>query len=60
MLLVLCLRINSTIEIIEHREALRTSNALEIVSKYPSWNSLEIYMYVNILSELQLSFLWLS
>ncbi|KAL7600112.1 hypothetical protein Lser_V15G20952 [Lactuca serriola] len=29
-----CRSINSTIEIIEHREALRTSNALEIVSKY--------------------------
>ncbi|GJV19609.1 adenylyltransferase and sulfurtransferase [Tanacetum coccineum] len=27
-------RINSTIEVVEHREALRTSNALEIVSKY--------------------------
>ncbi|KAJ9558168.1 hypothetical protein OSB04_012782 [Centaurea solstitialis] len=29
-----CRSINSTIEIMEHREALRTSNALEIVSKY--------------------------
>ncbi|KAL4566779.1 hypothetical protein LXL04_030904 [Taraxacum kok-saghyz] len=29
-----CRSINSTIEIIEHKEALRTSNALEIVSKY--------------------------
>ncbi|PWA51990.1 MoeZ/MoeB [Artemisia annua] len=29
-----CRSINSTIEVVEHREALRTSNALEIVSKY--------------------------
>ncbi|CAH1428726.1 unnamed protein product [Lactuca virosa] len=29
-----CRSINSTIEILEHKEALRTSNALEIVSKY--------------------------
>ncbi|GJU25340.1 adenylyltransferase and sulfurtransferase [Tanacetum coccineum] len=29
-----CHSINSTIEVVEHREALRTSNALEIVSKY--------------------------
>ncbi|XP_076959694.1 adenylyltransferase and sulfurtransferase MOCS3-like [Bidens hawaiensis] len=29
-----CRLINSTIEIVEHKEALRTSNALEIVSKY--------------------------
>lgn len=31
-----CSRINSTVHIIEHREALRTSNALEILSQYPS------------------------
>jgi hypothetical protein len=30
-------RINSTIQIVEHQEALRTSNALEILSQYP-WN----------------------
>ncbi|KAI3717913.1 hypothetical protein L1987_69828 [Smallanthus sonchifolius] len=29
-----CRSINSTIEVVEHKEALRTSNALEIVSKY--------------------------
>nr|DAD37750.1 TPA_asm: hypothetical protein HUJ06_008391 [Nelumbo nucifera] len=29
-----CRAINSTIDIVEHREALRTSNALEIVRKY--------------------------
>ncbi|GJS45333.1 adenylyltransferase and sulfurtransferase [Tanacetum coccineum] len=29
-----CHSINSTIQVVEHREALRTSNALEIVSKY--------------------------
>ncbi|GJS48542.1 adenylyltransferase and sulfurtransferase, partial [Tanacetum coccineum] len=29
-----CRSINSTIEVVEHREALRTSNAMEIVSKY--------------------------
>ncbi|KAK9072260.1 hypothetical protein SSX86_008693 [Deinandra increscens subsp. villosa] len=29
-----CRSINSTVEVVEHREALRTSNALEIVSKY--------------------------
>ncbi|XP_076933517.1 adenylyltransferase and sulfurtransferase MOCS3-like [Bidens hawaiensis] len=29
-----CRSINSTIEIVEHKEAIRTSNALEIVSKY--------------------------
>ncbi|KAI7729938.1 hypothetical protein M8C21_031297, partial [Ambrosia artemisiifolia] len=29
-----CRAINSTVEIVEHKEALRTSNALEIVSKY--------------------------
>lgn len=31
-------RINSTIQILEHKEALRTSNALEIMSKYPFQN----------------------
>ncbi|XP_014502670.1 adenylyltransferase and sulfurtransferase MOCS3 [Vigna radiata var. radiata] len=29
-----CLSVNSTIEVVEHEEALRTSNALEILSKY--------------------------
>lgn len=29
------LRINSTIQIVEFKEALRTSNALEILRKYP-------------------------
>lgn len=29
------LRINSTIQIVEHKEALRATNALEIMSKYP-------------------------
>ncbi|KAL8226447.1 hypothetical protein R6Q57_016279 [Mikania cordata] len=29
-----CCLINSSIEVVEHKEALRTSNALEIVSKY--------------------------
>ncbi|KAI6687561.1 hypothetical protein NL676_024389 [Syzygium grande] len=29
-----CRAINSTVQIVEHREALRTSNALEILSKY--------------------------
>ncbi|KAI3825812.1 hypothetical protein L1987_07463 [Smallanthus sonchifolius] len=29
-----CRSINSTIEVVEHKEALRTSNALEIVSRY--------------------------
>lgn len=35
-----CSRINSTVQIIEHREALRTSNALEILSQYPLGNTL--------------------
>lgn len=29
------LRINSTVEIVEHKEAFRTTNALEIMRKYP-------------------------
>lgn len=33
--LYLDLRINSTIQIMEYKEALRTSNALEIMNKYP-------------------------
>lgn len=31
----LILRINSTVEIVEHKEAFRTTNALEIMKKYP-------------------------
>lgn len=31
-----CRSVNSTVQIVEHQEALRTSNALEIFSKYPS------------------------
>lgn len=31
-----CRSLNSTVQIVEHQEALRTSNALEIFSKYPS------------------------
>lgn len=30
-----CRSVNSTVEIVEHHEALRTSNALEIFNKYP-------------------------
>ncbi|KAI4320802.1 hypothetical protein MLD38_034247 [Melastoma candidum] len=39
---VTCRAINSSLEVIEHREALRTSNALEILSKY---DILTVYNY---------------
>ncbi|MCI01855.1 adenylyltransferase and sulfurtransferase MOCS3-like, partial [Trifolium medium] len=32
-----CRSVNSSIEVVEHEEALRTSNALEIFSKYVSF-----------------------
>ncbi|KAF8391595.1 hypothetical protein HHK36_023901 [Tetracentron sinense] len=33
-----CRAINSTVQIVEHKEALRTSNALEIVNEYPLYD----------------------
>ncbi|CAI9111398.1 OLC1v1011618C1 [Oldenlandia corymbosa var. corymbosa] len=37
-----CRAINSNVEIVEHREAFRTTNALDIVRKYPSFHAYKL------------------
>ncbi|KAL4614508.1 hypothetical protein ACB092_07G058900 [Castanea dentata] len=38
-----CRSINSSVQIVEHHEALRTSNALEIFNQYPLY-----YLYLTL------------
>ncbi|CAL0315903.1 unnamed protein product [Lupinus luteus] len=53
-----CRSVNSSIQVVEHQEALRTSNALEIFSKYPcnSNNNMAIFFCFNLVFLIFLSF----